>query len=80
MEITKTLFWDHCWAFDRPLREHAIGVILQDIDGATVEEMWAKEIFSWKWTRIPELLPPVTLKEIDAYDLKDNPSMDDLIF
>lgn len=62
---TKTLFWDHRWASEKPLREYATCVIPSDIDGATVEEMWTKESCSWKWTRIAEILPPVVLKEID---------------
>lgn len=40
---TKTLFWDHRWATNKTLRELATGDIPNNIDGATVDEMWTKE-------------------------------------
>lgn len=76
----KTLFWDHRWVSKKPLREYALHSIPDALNGATVEEMWNKETYSWKWSCLADLLPPNIIKEIDAYELKDDPNMGDLCY
>lgn len=43
-----TLFWDHSWATNKPLRHYATTEVPHDIEGATVEEIWDK-VYGWKW-------------------------------
>lgn len=72
-----TLFWDHCWATDHPLRNLAIQAIPMDIDGATVEEMWNVGQ-GWKWDTFANLLPNNALKQIASHKLVEDQEAGDL--
>lgn len=76
---SSTLFWDHRWAINRTLRDLAIYAIPNDIDRATVAELWDPNA-GWKWDAFANLLPSEVIKEIDAYELKDDPSTCDLLY
>ena len=76
---TSTLFWDHCWASNQPLRELTVQAIPQDIEGATVAELWDKDV-GWHWDLFATLLPSNVLKEIDAFELKENAVVGDLYY
>lgn len=75
----KTLFWDHVWASDKPLRSECIHDIPSSIDGETVEEMW--EVGSgWKWQVFGDYLPNEVLKQIASHELVEDPNIGDLIY
>ena len=72
-----TLFWDHCWATNIPLRSLAVASIPTELDGATVEEMWMVRI-GWRWDSFSNLLPVDVIKRIEAHKLIENPEVGDL--
>lgn len=76
---SSTLFWDHRWATNLKLRDLALHDIPPDLDGATVEELWDPNA-GWKWDAFANLLPPDVIKEIDAHELKSDPSTGDLLY
>lgn len=76
---TSTLFWEHKWVVDRTLKDLAIHDIPVEISGATVANMWDSES-GWKWDTFANYLPPMIPQHIDAYILKEDPSIVDLIY
>lgn len=74
-----TLFWDHKWALDKSLREVAIQPIPPHLEGATVADLWDGEA-RWKWNEFANILPPNIIKQIDAYELKPDSTMADLMY
>ncbi|XP_021726206.1 uncharacterized protein LOC110693390 [Chenopodium quinoa] len=73
----RTLFWDHVWATDGPLRDVAIDQIPEDIDGAIVAELWDDDS-GWKWDKIVDLLPIAALKRIAAHKVIQDPELEDI--
>lgn len=61
-----TLFWDHCWASEVPLRSLATSPIPSDLEGATVEEMWISG-HGWRWDAFANLLPSDIIKKIESH-------------
>lgn len=76
---TNTLFWDHKWATSKPLSKLATQNIPGDTLGATVEEMWEKH-HGWKWNIFAPYLPSDVLKQIQSFQLKDDPDIGDLVY
>lgn len=56
-----TLFQDHSWATDDPLRELITQPVPNDLEGAIMEELWEVGN-SWKQDSIANLLPQNSLK------------------
>lgn len=82
MEVSngaRTLFWDHKWATSEPLSELNTQPIPLELVGATVEEMWDKD-FGWKWEQFAAYMCLDVLKKIQAYELKVDPSIGDLVY
>lgn len=73
----KTMFWDHCWATDSPLRSLATETIPDSIDGAIVEELWDKET-AWKWDLFANILPNQTLKLIASHKVVEDTDAEDV--
>lgn len=73
----QTLFWDHNWALDKPLRSLAILPIPVSIEGALVSEMW-EQGGDWKWDVFPNILPADVLKKIAAHKVVTDPDAGDL--
>lgn len=65
----RTLFWDHSWAFCKPLSTVATQPIPVDISGATVADMW-DDIQGWKWDTFAPYLDQEHLKLIEAFELQ----------
>lgn len=74
-----TLFWNHAWATDKPLSNHVLQPIPPELAGATVDEMWDHST-GWKWDTIAPFLHQDTLKLIQAFELKNDPEMADLVY
>ncbi|KAL2899374.1 hypothetical protein RDABS01_024456 [Bienertia sinuspersici] len=53
--------------------------IPDNLDGATVEEMWLQGL-GWKWDDFSHLLPPVALKHIMAHKLIEDQEVGDLVY
>lgn len=75
----RTLFWDHKWATSKPLCELVTQAIPSELAGVTVEELWDKD-FGWKWDQFAPYLSTDVLKQIQAYELKADPSIGDLVY
>lgn len=75
----QTLFWEHSWATDTPLRELATQDIPSEVEGAIVQEMW--EVGSgWKWDLFANLLPEEALKKIAAHTVVEDPNIGGLLY
>ena len=74
-----TLFWDHRWATPEPLIDLAASPVPADILGHTVEEMWETGQ-GWKWDVFGPYLPQDVLRRIQSYELKDDPTIGDLLY
>lgn len=72
-----TLFWDHCWATDVPLRDLIIDPIPEALDGAIVEELWEPGT-GWRWDLFAHLLPPHILKLVASHKVMENTELGDL--
>lgn len=74
----QTLFWDHNWATDQPLRNLAIHSIPEEIVGATVSEIWDESICGWNWDIFSSLLPCEILTRIAAHKIIEDPNVGNL--
>ncbi|XP_021717958.1 uncharacterized protein LOC110685744 [Chenopodium quinoa] len=74
-----TVFWDHKWVGDTPLSNMATQPILQELEGATVAEMW-EENSGWRWNIFAPFLPQDILKLIQNHELRVDPSIGDLVY
>ena len=74
-----TLFWDHRWATSVPLIELAAVPVPTELLGHTVEEMW-DVAQGWKWDVFAPYLPQDVLRRIQSYELKDDPTVGDLVY
>lgn len=72
-----TLFWDHLWVTDIPLRSLVTHPTPEAIEGATVGEMWEMDN-DWKWDEFANLLPNHILKKIAAHQVVNDDSASDL--
>lgn len=74
-----TLFWDHKWVANNPLSDYVTQPVPMELAGATVEEMWEHKN-GRKWDIFSPFLPSETLKLIQAFELRNDPSIGDLVY
>lgn len=77
---TKTFFWHHRWATDKPFIESAITEPPLHIQDSTVKEMWDASL-GWKLEMFSSFLPAEVLCKITAHDLiEDEEEVDELFW
>lgn len=76
---SRMLHWDHKWVSDTPVSNLTTQQIPMVIAGANVEEMREHEC-GWKWDVFAPFISFDTLKLLQAYELKNNPSIGDLVY
>ncbi|KAL8171482.1 LOW QUALITY PROTEIN: hypothetical protein V2J09_023286 [Rumex salicifolius] len=74
----KTLFWDHCWLSNTPLSRCALLDIPEELEGATVADLWSSN--DWNWAVLNGLLPPNILQQLRAISLSPLEADTDSIF